>query len=105
MNEDRQLQDFFGKMKRADAETAPGFESVLQPRRGHLWFWAPAVAVAVGLLALSVRPPATGPTPVAISEWRSPTAFLLQTPGGAFLRDLPAVGDVNQEIISCENCF
>ena len=105
MKEDRQLHDFFKKMKRADAETAPGFESVLRPRRGHLWLWAPAAAVAVALIMLSVRPPATGPTRVTISEWRSPTAFLLQTPGRAFLRELPDVGHVNQEVISCENCF
>ena len=105
MNEDRQLYDFFGKMKRTDAEAAPGFESVLRPHRRHLWVWAPAVAVAVAVLALSVRPPSAGPTGVTISEWRSPTAFLLQAPGGAFLRELPAVGRVNQEVISCENCF
>ena len=40
MNEDRQLYDFFGKMKRTDAEAAPGFESVLRPHRRHLWVWA-----------------------------------------------------------------
>ena len=106
MNEDRQLHDFFRRIKRTDAETTPGFESVvLRPRRGHLWLWAPAAAVAVALIVLSVRPPATGPTPATISEWRSPTAFLLQAPGRAFLRELPALGDVNQEVISCENCF
>ena len=106
MIEDRQLRDFFGKVKRADGETAPGFELVvLRPRRGHLWVWAPAAAVAVALIVLSVRPPATGPTPATISEWRSPTAFLLQAPGRAFLRELPAVGAVNQEVVSCENCF
>ena len=105
MKEDRQLNDFFGKLKRADAETVPGFESVLRPRRGHLWIWVPAAAVAAALIMLSVRPTATEPAPVAISEWRSPTAFLLQTPGRAFLRELPAIGDVNQEAISCENCF
>ncbi len=105
MNEDRQLHGFFRQMKRADAQTAPGFESILRPRRRHLWLWVPAAAVATAFIVLSVQPPTNPPAPVSLSEWQSPTAFLLQAPGGAFLRELPAVGDVNQEVISCENCF
>ena len=57
---------------------------------------AGAAVVAVALLsawlvALKVPAPPHAPG-VSISEWQSPTAFLLRTPGQELLREPPALG-------------
>lgn len=55
-----------------------------------------AVAVLVLAALLLPRPAARldpGPRPVALSEWRSPTDWLLRTPGHDLLRARPRFGD------------
>lgn len=52
-----------------------------------------AVAVIV-LAGLLLDQPATAPRPLtSLSDWRSPTDWLLETPGDALLRSTPRVGD------------
>lgn len=107
MKEDRQLQDAFQRARAADAEAAPSVDAVLTRGRGPKRLWFPVAAVAVTLSAAVIAfwpaPPA-GPPP-SLTEWRSPTAFLLEYPGGEFLRQTPRVHRPNEEVLLCENCF
>jgi hypothetical protein len=52
---------------------------------------AGAVLLSGWLMARRVPPPLYAPGP-SLSEWRSPTAFLLRTPGRELLREPPALG-------------
>lgn len=103
MDDDRDLRERFGALREEDERIAPDFgrvssqpPSVRSPRRRAL-VWS-GVAALVALAFLLWRPDAgEGPAPRAVIEpsittWRSPTDFLLETPGRQLLRASPAVG-------------
>ncbi|HEV8147891.1 MAG TPA: hypothetical protein VGP79_15990 [Bryobacteraceae bacterium] len=56
---------------------------------------AVAIVLSLGTLAILRLRTMTAPPlaePLAISTWSSPTAFLLDTPGRKFLREIPRIG-------------
>lgn len=105
MAEDRDLASLFEELRRADEASAPPFKNVLE-RRGvglrkparvaPLRFAALAVLLVAAALAvvLTRRPPGetAGPEPpVTVAQWKSPTDWLLRTPGSELLSELPTL--------------
>ena len=99
--EDRELARRFAALRRAELEAAPPFRRVwaaAQAQRRPLprvRFVVAAVALTIlGLLWLRPDPgraPESGISP-SIAQWRSPTDFLLATPGRELLSTVPALG-------------
>src|SRR5262249_24023681 len=92
---DRDLREQFVALRREDAAQAPGFVVAEQRRAAAPWSWrmpvivlfAPAlVAVLFFTLHRGPERPALGQS---ITEWKSPTDFLLQTPGREVLNRVP----------------
>ena len=104
--EDSRLREYFEDLRDADQPTAPPFPrtiasaerrkpSAIRIARQPWAIAAVAIVLFGGTLALlrprtTPAPPIT--EPVAISSWSSPTAFLLDTPGRKFLREIPRIG-------------
>jgi hypothetical protein len=93
--DDRDLKAAFSALRGAEQEQLPPFAEVVRRGRARRdnrvpWRpglrWAAAVGIVVAVLAarLGLRTPGprvlTGPSP-SLAEWRSPTAFLLETSG------------------------
>jgi len=58
------------------------------------WAGALAAVAVVALAGALLERPAVAPRPpVSLSEWRSPTDWLLRTPGDALLRTTPRLGE------------
>ena len=107
MAEDRDLASFFEELRRADEASAPPFEDALERERvGHgaparfVFFRLAALTVllvAAALAAVLLRRPAgemAGPEPpVTLAQWKSPTDWLLRTPGSELLFELPTLHD------------
>lgn len=73
----------------AAAETVPA-AGPAQPA----WVGALAAVAVVLLAGLLLDQPPGPPRPVtSLSEWQSPTDWLLETPGSEWLRSTPRVGD------------
>ncbi len=110
------LREMFQQARAADAAAAPPLDSVLArrppgpARRQWPRGLVPALAASVAGLALAgllvtfcpSSPPAVE---ISISEWRSPTAFLLEPPGELVLYGVPALGRFDTEVFSCDGCF
>jgi hypothetical protein len=101
-DEDRELRRRFAAQRREELETAPPFRRVWaaarakRPPRPRVRL-AVAAAVALTFVALLWLRPDTGPAPesgtsLSIAQWRSPTDFLLATPGSELLSTVPALG-------------
>ena len=105
MPEDRDLAHLFEELRRADEASAPPFKDVLE--RGRAGRGTPArfallrlatlafLLLAAALVALLIRRPA-GETddrerPVTLARWKSPTDWLLRTPGSELLNELPTL--------------
>lgn len=96
-DDDRELRDRFAQLKAEDRGDVPAFRA---PSAGARWSWSPrlVVAAAIVLIALVLaRPDATPPhlaheIDLGAAAWRSPTDFLLVTPGRELLRSVPALG-------------
>ena len=101
-DDDRAWRRQVKELLRRDREAAPPFARVLaaaragRPRPTHRWRLVASALVALGAVALIVFgriATRTAPTTaVPIASWRSPTDFLLATPGRDLLRTVPAVG-------------
>jgi hypothetical protein len=102
MSDDPDIRDRFASLRREEAARTPAFEQVL--RRAHparrgigSWVTAGSLMAVVGLAALLWRSPHRSPGPevmaAAISQWRAPTDFLLNTPGMDMLRTIPRIGE------------
>ena len=98
---DEDLRRAFEGLRRSDEASAPSFSATLSgarnraPRRRTFLLATAAalvvlVAIAAALLRRSPASPRFAET-VAISDWRSPTDFLLQTPGAELLDSLPVL--------------
>jgi hypothetical protein len=103
MNDDSQLREHFNSLREADAALAPSFAKVMRPglARSQPRYWGLVVGASAALIAVSVvtvsllRP--HGPVTSAVmapmlADWRSPTDFLLDTPGRALLHTIPDLG-------------
>ena len=111
------LREMFQQARAADAATAPRLDSVLTRRRlrglaRRQWprGLMPALAASVAGLALAgllvtFYPSSPPAVEISISEWRSPTAFLLEPPGEVVLYGVPALGRFDTEVFSCDGCF
>ena len=101
-DEDGDLRRWFAEQRREELESAPPFRrmwaAARAPRRTRRPARLAAAAVALALAALlwlrldrePAPPPGTSPP---IAEWRSPTEFLLATPGRELLSTVPALAD------------
>jgi hypothetical protein len=106
-DEDRELRRHFAAQRREELEEAPPFRRVWaaarasrangRPRRRGRLAAAAAAALTLALLALLWRRPERGPAPdpetsASIAQWKSPTDFLLATPGRELLSTVPSLG-------------
>ena len=104
MPSDDDLRDHFAKLRDEDQARAGEFYSFLRRTRprpigARLPAW---IAVGAGLtvmivaVVMSVEPSGhrapQGPQP-SITEWKSSTDFLLQSPGREILRSVPRIGE------------
>jgi hypothetical protein len=99
-DDDRELRKVFAQLKREDRDRIPSFRTPTA-RGAPRWRPVARVAVAAAIVLIAVvlaRPDRTPPTTarqvvdLGASTWRSPTDFLLITPGSELLRSVPAVG-------------
>jgi hypothetical protein len=101
MDDDRDLARLFDELRRSDEASAPSFTHVLgrpgarAPSRSQpLRFAAVAMVLAVvalGVALLRPHPHGTASTeiPMSLAQWKSPTDWLLETPGKEILGELP----------------
>ena len=113
---DRELSRLFEAERLADESGAPPLDTFLgrsRPRRARAadalqrLALAAAVALVIATAAVVLRSgtPAAGPgepETTQIAEWRSPTAFLLDTPGSELLTDVPTLTLSNRPLVSAE---
>ena len=101
-DDDKALREAFARARREDAAETPGFARVWETararrmRRGRPVFrlvlaGLGALALAAVMLRRSPAPPLEPPPAPSIIDWRSPTGFLLRTPGREVL-GAPALG-------------
>ena len=98
--DDRELRDRFTALRAEETQAAPSFASVRgrrpiahqNRRRRALALAAATAAIVIGFFVLR-PPPGRDSEQLSITEWRSPTAFLLESPGGPLLQATPAVGE------------
>ncbi len=103
--DDRDLRDLFASLRAEEESSAPDLEDLLrrQPVRGRSKsagrliaagaLLAAAIAAVVWLLPEIEKPHGYRERPVAfITQWKSPTDFLLDTPGRDLLQTVPSVG-------------
>lgn len=92
---DQDLRERFAALRREEAERVPHFTMLEQRRPAKPWpLWKPAMAFVALALAAALflkfdqrpGPLSRGPS---ITEWKSPTDFLLQTPGREVLTHVP----------------
>lgn len=103
--EENELRARFRAWRQEEERQAPPFErswkraQAGRPVAGRppgVFRWAAAagallVAFSLGALIL-FRPPGPPPAVVPISQWQSPTSFLLRSPGDPLLKTLPRLG-------------
>lgn len=95
-DDERDLKARFAEMRRQEASEAPKFAALIRRgatrrrpfRHGKLAIAAACVLVIAFLLARFRPRPAAAPVP-SLTEWKSPTDFLLQTPGRDLLYSVP----------------
>ena len=106
-DDDRDLRDWFAQLKSEDrAHTAPFRTPTWRAKRQRLWVARiTAAAAAIVLIALVLARPDHPPRNVAFdagilgaTTWRSPTDFLLVTPGSELMRTVPAVGTPDESM-------
>jgi hypothetical protein len=104
--EESRLREYFGNLRDADQPAAPPFPGTIasaehrKPAAIRIvrqpWAIAAVAIILCGgtlaILRLRTTPAPPISEPLAISAWSSPTAFLLDTPGRKFLREIPRIG-------------
>lgn len=108
LERDPDLARRFEELRRSDDLGAPAFRSVRDRadaaragsrpvRASRAWILFAGVTAAAAVTLLFLRPGVRRPAPargevalaLAVTEWRSPTRFLLETPGSELLERLP----------------
>lgn len=103
--EERELRDLFARQRADESERTPSFAATLAAGRFRdrrvgvrraMWL-AGAAAVAAIVVAMVMMPGRAGDertrmtTELSSVEWRSPTDFLLETPGAELMRTTPRI--------------
>ena len=101
MNEsnDRALRDLYRRLKDAESAAAPSYGQVVKRARGEgalrparrLVLAAGATVFIAALATYSILSRRAGNGQLATPAWRSPTAFLLDTPGRDLLNSVPTL--------------
>jgi hypothetical protein len=99
-DDDRDLRDLFARLKSDErAHIAPFRAPIRRAMPRPLWAPRIAVAAAIALITLVLARPDHPRQDLAFelpdfraATWRSPTDFLLVTPGSELMRTVPAVG-------------
>lgn len=85
-SDDPPLRPLFTEQRRTDAQRAPTFDAVVARPREHSIPWLrPAVALVVVAVMAAVfvfdrhAPPKSEQLTASVLDWKSPTAFLLET--------------------------
>ena len=99
--EDRDFRERFAALRREEEAAAPAIGQLLARTRrmpevrrvGRSVAAAAAVAVLVVLALLPVWDPERPSAAPPVENWRSPTEFLLRTPGREVLETLPRFGE------------
>jgi len=100
MNDDARLQDLFRQSRNLEAERAPDFGRLLKRRRARdLARRSAALALLAFAAFLTFSGSEPPPVTVSLTEWRSPTAFLLRTTDEALWRGLPSLGPTYEKEI------
>jgi hypothetical protein len=101
-DDDRDLSNRFARLRAEDRSRVPPFRVPVAGNASRSrWPIGIAVAAALALIALVLTQRDPGrlvPIDLSVAAWRSPTDFLLITPGGEMLRTVPAVGSPNDWI-------
>lgn len=112
-SEEQKIKQLFSDLKREDERRAPTFASELAAARSrgesagppHLVAMIAATA-AIMLLGLSLvvyfqrlpkEPRQSAQLVITITQWKSPTAFLLEVPGNDLLKTVPQLNDAWSE--------
>ena len=98
-DDDRDLRDRFARLKAEERADVTAFRAPAPRARPRpAWVSPLAVAAVVVLITLVLarpdRPPRTvslGMVDLRVTAWRSPTDFLLTTPGSELMRTVPAL--------------
>ena len=102
---DEPIRDFFRSVRQRDALRTPSLEATLSPSRPRprraLWAGVAAAAVSCALAVLIVGLVLEPSPSSTLSEWRSPTEFLLEPPLAV---EPPLVGESFEEVFQCESC-
>ncbi|HXN10581.1 MAG TPA: hypothetical protein VN859_05010 [Steroidobacteraceae bacterium] len=104
MNEDPDLRDAFASWRRRESARTPGFEAILRRARAvsRRPQWRPAALACLALAALTAvvwriapepTPAMYPPSALSLTDWHSPTDFLLTTPGSELLHAVPHIGE------------
>jgi hypothetical protein len=104
MNDDDDLRERFGSLRREDALKSSSFDRLLRnaarpvARPTAQLAAAAGVVLAVGAaffwgIRLHERTSRHDQPVMPLADWHSPTDFLLDTPGSPLLREVPRIGD------------
>ena len=97
-DDDRLLRELFARLKREDRAHTPSFRTpVRRVRTRSVWVPRVAIAAAIALVAIVLARPDRPSSSVSVVDlgaatWRSPTDFLLATPGSDLMRTVPSFG-------------
>ena len=95
---DRPLRELFARLKQEDRARTPSFRTpARRVRTRPVWVPRVAIAAAIALVAIVLARPDHPSRNVPVVDlgaatWRSPTDFLLVTPGSDLMRTVPAFG-------------
>jgi hypothetical protein len=90
-HEDRDLQTWFETLREGDRTAAPAFEALLQRKAEGLGLRRLAAAFVLVIIVLLLSLPRK-PLPIEqLSQWRSPTASLLDVPKSPLLTTAPSI--------------
>ena len=97
-DDDRSLRELFARLKHEDRARTPSFRTPERRVRTRS-AWVPRVAMAAAIVLVAIvltRPdhpePSVSVVDLGAATWRSPTDFLLVTPGSDLMRTVPAFG-------------
>ena len=96
-DDDRPLRELFARLKHEDRGRTPSFRVPTRPARARpVWIPRVAIAAAIALAIVLARPDRPSPrvsvVDLGAATWRSPTDFLLVTPGADLMRTVPVFG-------------